>query len=143
MIDVADLPVMPKQHRVYTHRGNDYLAVMMPYPMSDPSEAACFGDQRFIEGCPGSRNGNTDALDAMRAVCHACPFTQACAEWGIAHEGDLMFGGLTPPERVAIRKARGQVLVEPSAPQEYGFAPAYVDLRHYTGGDADAAGATD
>jgi hypothetical protein len=120
-----DYEVLPKQYRILERGGRTVVAAMMPYPDLD-SGAKCAGDEAFGEEL--ARVG-TGQIAYMKGKCAACPLLTACREWGIAHEQYLMFGGLTPGERKAIRKQRGQVCVEPSAAHEYGMADEYIQLR--------------
>lgn len=39
-------------------------------------------------------------------VCYGCPLRLGCAEWGIDHEKDGIWGGLTENERKRIRRER-------------------------------------
>lgn len=117
-----DYPVLPKQYRIIERGGRTVAAVMMPYPTLDLG-AKCVGDEAFsqeITRVPRSQ------IDYMKSKCAACPLLVACAEWAIAHERDYLWGGLTPGERVAIRKERGQVVVEPSAAHQYGMNDEYI-----------------
>lgn len=121
----VDWPVMPVASKVVQTRQGPRIAALMPYPMREPQDAACRDDERFTADLP---NGNSpdyvERIDAMRSTCGDCRLSVACAEWGIAHEQHLMFGGLTPADRVRIRQQRGQVVVEPSIVSDYGFRVA-------------------
>lgn len=120
-------PVVPKQWRIFDRGGKRQVAVMMPYPTLD-NGAKCVNDDAYLtESCNGDSEKAT--LDYMRAKCESCPLVTACREWGIAHEGHLMFGGLTPTERKVIRKERGQVLLEPSNAHVYGMNTEFINLR--------------
>lgn len=39
-------------------------------------------------------------------ICRMCDHRTECAEWGIRHERWGVWGGLTPPQRVQIRRTR-------------------------------------
>lgn len=41
-----------------------------------------------------------------RDICNKCSHITECAEWGIRHESEGMWGGLTPAERTSIRVQR-------------------------------------
>jgi hypothetical protein len=43
-------------------------------------------------------------------ICNMCSHIVECAEWGIRNETWGVWGGLTPPTRVEIRKRRGITL---------------------------------
>lgn len=50
---------------------------------------------------------------AAVAVCHSCPFNEACRAWGVSHVGldwDGIYGGLTLRERrIEARFGRGDM----------------------------------
>lgn len=126
-----DYPILPRQWRVLQRGGRTVAAVMMPYPTLD-SGANCIGDEAFsaeLERAPKTQ------IAYMKSKCAACPLQLACAEWGIAHEREFLYGGLTPQERAAIRRERGQVVVEPSAAHQYGMGDEYIQNRgrHWKG----------
>jgi WhiB family transcriptional regulator, redox-sensing transcriptional regulator len=41
-----------------------------------------------------------------KSICNSCPHKIECAEWGLEHELWGMWGGLTPRERVYIRRRK-------------------------------------
>lgn len=41
-----------------------------------------------------------------KSICNSCPHKTECAEWGLEHELWGMWGGLTPKERVYIRRRK-------------------------------------
>ncbi len=41
-----------------------------------------------------------------KAICAGCPVVGECLEWGIEHEDYGVFGGLTAPERVELKRGR-------------------------------------
>lgn len=127
----TDYPVMPRQWRVIERDGKPYGVAMMPYPVLHPEDAACRGDRRFLLELNGKYAASPLKRWAdLRPVCRACPLQAACAEWGIAHEGEWgMFGGLTPNERDDIRQSRQQLRVEPENAHVYDMAE---DPRTYT-----------
>jgi WhiB family redox-sensing transcriptional regulator len=51
------------------------------------------------------RGQNSDVA-AAKAVCRECPVLEDCRAWGIAHEKNGIWGGLTERER---RKARREL----------------------------------
>lgn len=111
---------MPRQWRVVERAGQQHGAVMMPYPVLHPEDAGCYRDRRFLLEPSSKRYSKLKRYTDLQPVCRACPLQAACAEWGIAHEGDWgMFGGLTPDERAQVRKDRQQLLVEPTTAYLY------------------------
>lgn len=51
---------------------------------------------------------------ALLDACQTCPSLDPCREWGIAHERDGVWGGMSPSERLAVRLATGVVLDSPN-----------------------------
>ena len=51
--------------------------------------------------------GNRAGAEAAKAICQRCPARQPCLEWALsANEQHGVWGGTTPLERAAIRRAR-------------------------------------
>lgn len=123
----TEYPVLPRQYRIIERGGRTVAAVMMPYPVRQPEDAKCLNDEAFGESL--TRVPRTQ-IAYMKAKCASCPLVTACAEWGIAHEREYLFGGLTPDERKAIRRDRGQVVVDPHAAHEYGMGDEYIQNRN-------------
>lgn len=151
MADVYTHPteyaVIPRAWKIIDHpRLGTVVAAMLPYPVLHPEDAACLNDPTWIDDKvaytrPGGRGkplADTTEGAYMRSVCARCPLQVACAEYGIAHEAALMFGGLTPIERARIRAERRQVLVEPHEAYKYGLGDEYLSAAVYTKGDEDA-----
>ncbi len=53
-----------------------------------------------------------------KKICMECPVLDKCAEWGILHEKYGVWGGLSPRDRMAIRKQRG-IIVEQILVSDY------------------------
>ena len=53
--------------------------------------------------------------NTVRAICDECPVRHPCAEWGIAHEGYGLWGGLSERQRMIIRRERGISIQAPGA----------------------------
>jgi WhiB family transcriptional regulator, redox-sensing transcriptional regulator len=54
-------------------------------------------------------NGNRADAEAAKAICQKCPARVPCLQWAIdANEQYGVWGGTTPRERIALRKARAQ-----------------------------------
>lgn len=50
--------------------------------------------------------GEAESLYRLaRTICSGCGVRQACLDWAVRHEDHGMWGGTTPRERAAIRKA--------------------------------------
>lgn len=121
MDDEGVFAVLPKQwKRMTVPRMGEVIAAMMPYPGGEHYDRPCADDLRYTD---------EDALISstvrkeLADKCMTCDFLLACREYGIAHEDFGMWGATTPAERQAIRKARGQALVEPQGASFYGFIP--------------------
>jgi hypothetical protein len=66
-------------------------------------EARCHDTPKnFFYPDASERNGSV-----IRAFCAACPVIGPCAEWGIKHESDGWWGGLSASDRTAARARRG------------------------------------
>jgi len=85
----------------------------MKYP--DFTSATCrgIGLEFFF---PEEKGAGHDPEERMaKKFCMECPVLDKCAEWGILHERYGVWGGLSPRDRMAIRKQRGitvdQILV--------------------------------
>lgn len=92
-------------------QGGELLAVWMPFPAFDGSQH-CAGAEMFAPDQDEYDNRN-DAIRGTVAfykyaarLCAGCPFRVACAEYGIAHESDGMWGGLSPRARRHARQER-------------------------------------
>lgn len=71
---------------------------------------------------PDSDNGSGvwSMYRQAKVVCARCWVRVECAEWGIHHEGDGLWGGLAPMERREIRARRGIELDRPENHLDYG-----------------------
>lgn len=54
---------------------------------------------------PGRGESNADAV----AVCAGCPVLVECRQWGIEHENNGVWGGLSERERRRVRRRLGIV----------------------------------
>lgn len=54
----------------------------------------------------------TAQVKTIRAICEKCPVWEKCRQWGIHHEEDGWWGGMSPNQRVNARRASGIELVE-------------------------------
>lgn len=96
----------------------------MRYPNYTGSEPCTqVGAEWFFPADVGNGSGVWSTYVQAKQVCADCWVRVECAEWAIHHEGDGMWGGLTPMERRAIRGRRGVELVRPENLQRYG--PGY------------------
>lgn len=57
----------------------------------------------------------SDVLSMLRAACGGCSMLAECAEWSVRHEGPHagFWAGMTGTERVAERRRRNILLVDP------------------------------
>lgn len=51
----------------------------------------------------------------IKMICQECPSRVACGEWGIWHEREGWWGGLSPRERRDIRRRRNITMSAPEA----------------------------
>jgi WhiB family transcriptional regulator, redox-sensing transcriptional regulator len=57
-------------------------------------------------------NGDRAAADRAKAICRSCPVRPACLEWALAaNERTGIWGGTTPNERRALRRAAAKALI--------------------------------
>jgi hypothetical protein len=90
----------------------EVVEATMPYPVKDPTDAACVNDARFTSD---EHVDDPVKATALKVVCRGCPLEVGCREWGIAHETWGVFGGLDEAERRQWRRARRQIVVHPHA----------------------------
>jgi WhiB family redox-sensing transcriptional regulator len=45
-----------------------------------------------------------------KTICSGCSVRQQCLEWAVRHEAHGLWGGMTPRERMAIRRKRNIIL---------------------------------
>jgi len=84
----------------------------------DLSQALCreVGTEFFYP--EDGKENDTSIYSFARKICSGCEVKQACLDWGIRHEGYGMWGGMTPRERMAIRK-KLNITLESIIPGEY------------------------
>ena len=75
-----------------------------PEQFESPACATVGGDFWFPEKDAGSYN--TVEMVTAKSICRTCPHRTECAEWGITKELHGIWGGLTPKDRIAIRRQR-------------------------------------
>jgi len=125
----SEWAVLPKRWTLTNVRGEIKVAAIMPYP-GPMEDRKCDDHKDWITTIDKRGTRINPRVERLRAICHTCPLEAACREWGIAHEDDLMFGGLTPAEREVIRTGRNQVIVEPSGADERGLDDeAHIQLK--------------
>lgn len=57
---------------------------------------------------PGRHSTKAD-VEAVKAVCDACPARRGCLEWAMeTHEPEGIWGGLDEDERRRLRRARNE-----------------------------------
>ena len=85
----------------------------MNYP--DLSQARCreVGTEFFFTEEDNERDISVYALG--KTICSGCLVRRECLEWAVKHEAHGLWGGMTPRERMAIRRERNinleQILV--------------------------------
>jgi WhiB family redox-sensing transcriptional regulator len=45
-----------------------------------------------------------------KTICSGCSVRQQCLEWAVRHEAHGLWGGMTPRERMLIRRKRNIIL---------------------------------
>ncbi len=80
----------------------------MDYP--DFSQARCreVGTEFFFTEENNETNISVYALG--KTICSGCSVRQQCLEWAVRHEAHGLWGGMTPRERMLIRKKRNIIL---------------------------------
>jgi hypothetical protein len=76
------------------------------YPEFDGSQpCASVGTDLFYP----ERPANMTALERkiIHDTCYSCQFQTPCLEWGLRHEDDGIWGGLTAGQRQAMRRQIG------------------------------------
>lgn len=101
-----------------TRHGRSFHLMQAEYPAYDGMEPCVEAPDMFY---PENLHGYalTQAYDVARSMCEECPVRVECARWGIAHELDGMWGGLTPKERQRIRSRRGIMVNSLPPPDTY------------------------
>jgi WhiB family redox-sensing transcriptional regulator len=62
-------------------------------------------------------HGNRADAQAAKAVCQRCPAREPCLQWAMdTHESHGIWGGTTPRERTALRRAAGERAIQASSP---------------------------
>lgn len=108
---------MPGAQRAGTARRDGRLWEILeaPYPAYDGLEPCATTDADLFYPPDEERGALTQQRYRLAArFCADCPVRVECATWGIAHELDGMWGGLTPKERAKIRRDRGIMLNSPT-----------------------------
>lgn len=83
----------------------------MEYPTWTGSEPCRSTDPDFFY--PDNPTQTLHRRRMIRRICDGCPSREPCGEWGIRHERDGFWGGLSPSDRSRIRKERGILLETP------------------------------
>ncbi len=85
--------------------GPDMPGFPRDYYNIDWSRAACAGCD--VEAFYEEKAGVAKPLNiVLRKICAECPIINECAEFAIKHEMHGFWGGLSPSDRVEIRKRR-------------------------------------
>ena len=52
-------------------------------------------------------------MSYARELCHGCPVVELCGEYAVTNDERFgVWGGMSPPERRAIRRSRGRPVTE-------------------------------
>lgn len=77
-----------------------------PWEFENPTCAEVGLDVFYIQDIDEDPETSSYDHKEARKLCSSCVYRTECAEWGIVHEAFGIWGGLTPRERVQIRRAR-------------------------------------
>jgi len=80
----------------------------MDYP--DFSQARCreVGTEFFFTEEDNERD--TSVYSLGKTICSGCSVRQQCLEWAVKHEAHGLWGGMTPRERMMIRRNKNIIL---------------------------------
>lgn len=112
--------VLPASAHGKFRGGDDWLVVHIQQPTFTP-DLPCAGAATEVF-FPSDRDDDGKRLMSWPQIrehyeyaatryCGQCPIVEACREYAIAHEEYGLWGGLSPVQRKAERKARKWVLV--------------------------------
>lgn len=83
----------------------------MKYPAFDGTQnCAEVGPEFFY---PETRNPHQHVVASIKRMCYGCWFQSECLEWGLRHEADGYWGGLSPTHRANLRRELGIILQTP------------------------------
>lgn len=78
----------------------------MRYPDFDGTQAcASIGTDLFYPDNPS--NMTVMERQTIHHTCYSCKFQAACLEWGLRHESEGIWGGVTPNQRKMLRRQMG------------------------------------
>lgn len=78
------------------------IATMTDEPVDMWAGAAC--RQSWVRPEIFDIDGREDHGETAKTVCRACPIKLQCLDWALQHEDHLVWGGMTPDERGALRQ---------------------------------------
>lgn len=81
----------------------------MKYPNFEQASCRGIGIDFFYTEDSEQRGRHNKYIDVnyVKKICNACPVQVSCLDWGLYHEADGIWGGLTHTEREKVRKERG------------------------------------
>jgi WhiB family redox-sensing transcriptional regulator len=82
-----------------------------PAPMFDGSQPCAAVDPELWFPAKG------ESANVAKAICATCPFRAPCLEWGLKHEREGVWGGMSGSQRAAHRKLHRIPLVSIVPPQ--------------------------
>lgn len=88
----------------------------MDFP--DLSTGLCreIGSEFFFP--PEDKETDTSVYSFGKIICSGCGVKSTCLDWAVRHEGYGLWGGMTPRERMAVRR-KLNIQLESIIPGEY------------------------
>lgn len=120
------MQVLPKFHKIRGKRNtklnteNGLVYYILKYESKNFIGASCDGldPEMFYP----STTEVTSEMQMLLRMCNDCPVKQACLEWGLVHERDGIWGGMSAKQRSRERRRRRWGLTDPAyttAPSGY------------------------
>ena len=92
----------------------------MKYPAFDGTQNCAEVGPSFFY--PEMKDPRKHATEAIKRMCYGCWFQAECLEWGMRHEADGYWGGLSPKHRANLRRELGIILESPQVLPYLGVA---------------------
>ena len=92
----------------------------MKYPAFDATQNCAGVGASFFY--PEMKDPRKHATEAIKRMCYGCWFQAECLEWGLRHEADGYWGGLSPKHRANLRRELGIILETPQVLPYLGVA---------------------
>lgn len=83
----------------------------MKYPAFDGTQNCVEVGPDFFY--PDVKSPEKHVIQSIKSMCYGCWFQSECLEWGLRHEADGYWGGLSPTHRAALRRELGITLQTP------------------------------